>query len=73
MVKKEKIDDSKKLTSDFTDSFIEKIILNKVFTEKQYTLFFEGIFDKRWFEDDRIAGIINLILLYKGKNDMKSL
>jgi hypothetical protein len=54
MVKKDKKDDSKKLTSDFTDAFIEKIILNKVYTEKQYTLFFEGIFDKRWFEDDRI-------------------
>jgi replicative DNA helicase len=67
MVKKDKKDDSKKLTSDFTDAFIEKIILNKVYTEKQYTLFFEGIFDKRWFEDDRIAAIINLIILYNKK------
>lgn len=67
MAKKEKIDDSKKLVSDFTDTFIEKIILNKVFTEKRYTLFFEGLFDKRWFEDDRIAAIINLILLYNKK------
>lgn len=67
MPKKEKVEDSKKITAEFTDAFIEKIILQKIFTEKKYTLFFAGIYDKRWFEDDRIGNIINLIILYDKK------
>lgn len=57
----------KKLTSEFTDTFIEKIILNRVFTDKKYTLFFDKFFDKRWFEDDRISTCVNLVLLYTKK------
>lgn len=64
MSKKEEI---KKIETDFTDSFIEKIILNKVFTDKKYTLFFDKMYDKRWFDDDRISSIINLIISYNKK------
>jgi len=56
-----------KVVSELTDSFIEKVILNKVFTDKKYTLFFDKFFDKRWFEDDRISGIVNLIISYNRK------
>lgn len=67
MPKKEQENKKEKVSCEFTDTFIEKLIVNKVFLEKKYALFFDKFYDKRWFEDDRNSTIVNLILSYNRK------
>lgn len=52
---------------DFTSDIIEKLLLKRVLTNKNWLDILSRCFDKRWFKDSNVSLLMNLSLIYYNK------
>jgi len=52
---------------ELTDDIIERLILQKIISDKSYMILMSEVFDKRWFNDDNIKVCVALAVSYYAK------
>lgn len=56
-----------KVETDFTNEFIERLLVRRCLSDKKYIGIISGMFDRRWFDNDRACKILNLAINYYNK------
>ena len=52
---------------DFSADVLEKMMLKKALSDKNWLNILENVFDRRWFKNKYISVILNLVLKYYDK------
>ena len=52
---------------DLTDDIIERLLLKGILTDKSYLVLMEELYDKRWFDDDKLKISFTLVINYYKK------
>ena len=52
---------------DFTSDTVEKLLLKKVLTDREWTETLANVYDRRWFKTKHMGVILGLVLKFYGK------